>query len=137
VINYARLEANLAKSAEQYRKAAPFPWVALENFLEEGFCEKLSAGFPEALSHKNAYGRQKHKHVQHKIGNPRWELMTELQRDFFRELNSDRFVRIVERITGIPKVYADDELVGGGCMRSTGAASSTCTPTSTSTPRRT
>jgi 2OG-Fe(II) oxygenase superfamily len=57
---------------------------------------------------------KKHKHVLRKIGIHKTEQMTPLQRQFFHEIQRREFLAILERITGISPLYADEDLEGGG-----------------------
>jgi Rps23 Pro-64 3,4-dihydroxylase Tpa1-like proline 4-hydroxylase len=91
-------------------------WLICDNFLKPGIPQRLSADFPSTMQRagKDPNVVKKHKHVLRKIGVRNTEQMSPLQRDFFKEIQRREFLVILERITGIKPLYADEDLEGGG-----------------------
>lgn len=116
MINYTLLESQADTLATRFRTAKPFPWIVVDDLVSLEACRQLRDAFDIVLvrEQKDPTAAKKHGNVQRKIGVPRLHAMEQCHRDLFEELHSPRFLRIMERITGIAPLYADDDLVGGG-----------------------
>jgi Rps23 Pro-64 3,4-dihydroxylase Tpa1-like proline 4-hydroxylase len=116
MIDYADLESRRRDFAAQFRSAAPFPWLMIDDFLAPAMVQELTNGFGAAIrrANKNPDAPKKHKHVLRKIGLIKPEMMEEAHRCLFRELASDRFLDFLSSVTGIKPLYADASLNGGG-----------------------
>ena len=99
-----------------FKNRAGTPWLVCDDFLRPGVAQQLSAEFPSAMQRagKDPNVVKKHKHVLRKIGIHRTEQMGPLQQQFFQEIQRKEFLVIIERITGISPLYADEDLEGGG-----------------------
>ncbi len=107
------LERIRAEKQREWSQSGPTRHILIDNFLEPGTADALYniKGVERKLTKPMA---RTHKHVRGKSGTPRPAEMTELQAQFFQEINSPQFVAYLEDITGIKPLYADDALNGGG-----------------------
>lgn len=113
MFNWDKLDAERDQLRERWASSGDVPYVLIDDFLEPGTGERL-ADF-SGLRGKWAKPRKRnHKHVYMKNGTNSYRVMTELQRSFFEEANSERFCKWVTAVTGVDPVYGDTELFGGG-----------------------
>ncbi len=105
---------------EQVRRASPFPFFAIDNFLDDGFAEQVLASFP-SFEEAARIGRtfsavNEKKKIQvtdaTKFAGPIAELN--------RALAEPEFCQMLSTVFDISKLLPDEELVGGG-MHQTGA----------------
>ena len=116
VLDFAALEARIARVRSAYQSADPFPHVILDDFLEEGVVASANEEFPtfeggEWISYLHVNER--------KFGQTDASTWGPTLQAILRELNSDRFVRQLEQLTGIDGLFADPSLEGGGLHQST------------------
>jgi hypothetical protein len=111
LFDYDRFEQHVDELAERYRLNRPCPHVAFRDFLRPGVAEEIARVFPtEADSHWIRY-----RHVnENKASTDRWEDFPPIVADLIREMNSPRFVALLERLTGIDGLFADPDIDGGG-----------------------
>ncbi len=111
VFNYAHWEQQLDTIAPVYQKAGPFPNCALDKFLDEDALKAALSGFPGPDSEEWI----SYTHVnEKKYGRNDLESFTPEIRKLFEELNSERFVGFLQKLTGIHGLFADPDLEGGG-----------------------
>lgn len=110
-----RTGTRLESLAREYRGAAPFPHVVIDDFLDPDLAEEASAAFPiaddEIWIHYSHYNSDKH-------GLTKIEVIPEPMRSILTSLNSPRFLRHLEKLTGIDGLLADPDLEGGGLHQS-------------------
>lgn len=110
-----RTGTRLEALACEYRGAAPFPHVVIDDFLEPDLAEEASAAFPiaddEIWIHYSHYNSDKH-------GLTKIDVIPEPMRSILMTLNSPRFLRHLEKLTGIDGLLADPDLEGGGLHQS-------------------
>lgn len=110
-----RTGTRLESLASQYRSAAPFPHVVIDDFLDPGLAQEASAAFPiaddEIWIHYSHYNSDKH-------GLTKIDVIPEPMRSILVTLNSPRFLRHLEKLTGIDGLLADPDLEGGGLHQS-------------------
>lgn len=101
--------------ASEYRGAAPFPHVVIDDFLDPDLAEEASAAFPiaddEIWIHYSHYNSDKH-------GLTKIDVIPEPMRSILMTLNSPSFLRHLEKLTGIDGLLADPDLEGGGLHQS-------------------
>ena len=116
MINYRQLDEVKESLKSAFRGALSIRSLKIDNFLEEGYVTQLSNGLDEVIQRvkKDPNAPKKHLHVSRKIGVHRPELMNQSHRDFFDEINSPRFIKYLEEVTGIYPIYPDPDLEGGG-----------------------
>lgn len=115
IIDLDRWEAELPRITPGYRQAKPFPYTVLEHFLDEDAASEAERAFPKVQDE----GWIHYVHVnEKKHGLNKMDRLPPYLRTVIEELNSDRFVRWLEQLTGIPGLKADDMLEGGGLHQS-------------------
>jgi hypothetical protein len=97
-----------------FRSAEPFPFIAIDDFLEPGFASELADSYPtfesaERLGYEfSALNEQRKVQVTDPAKfPPPVRLLNE-------RLASQAFLDDVSYITGIPRLLADEQLAGGG-----------------------
>lgn len=111
IIDMDGLEARLPDLVQRYREAQPFPFIALEDLLIEEAAVLAHEAFPRVQDE----GWIHYVHVnEKKHGLNKMERLPGQLREVITELNSDRFVRWLEKLTGISGLHADNMLEGGG-----------------------
>ena len=108
---YSRWRERLARLAEHYQAARPFPHIHLKDFLEEDAARSLAEQFPQPSS--DAWIQYKHFN-ENKSGLTKRELFPEGLQKLVDELNSQEFLDWLSELTGIPNLVADPTLEGGG-----------------------
>ena len=109
-VDWARLEAELPELATRYGETSPFPFTVLENFLVPGAARQAAAEFPDSGGDWMAYVHWN----ERKYANTQPETWSPLLRGIVDELQSDRFLQFLERLTGIEHLIGDDTLEGAG-----------------------
>jgi Rps23 Pro-64 3,4-dihydroxylase Tpa1-like proline 4-hydroxylase len=98
----------------QYIKAAPFPFIKIENFLNPAFAREVAAAYPafeDALKRGRTF---KTVNEQKKVQVTDSGLFPEPVARLNEALASPAFLSDLSYIAGIPELLADRELVGGG-----------------------
>jgi hypothetical protein len=108
---FADLARLAASYRSQYETADPFPHVVMDNIFPEPFLENVLTEFPgpEAIDWKrfsDGTGRKLATREESQLGP--WTLA------LFHQLNSSRFIRVLEALTGIAGLIPDPHLEGGG-----------------------
>jgi hypothetical protein len=101
--------------AQQFRAAEPYPHVVLEQFLEPRLAEACLAEFPAPGddSWRNYTHVNERKFARSDQGG-----FPPTLRALIAQLNSARFIRFLEALTGIEGLIADEALMGGGLHQS-------------------
>ena len=111
-INYENLEKKLSNLSKKYLTAKPFSNIVIDNFLKEKCIYDTLEGFKKVNWAKYNHFNEK------KSGNKTKHFEPSLQKTI-NALNSDEFIKILEKITGISNLIADPNLGSGGVHRST------------------
>lgn len=115
LVSYHDLTASIKALAAEFHAAKPFPHIVIENFLTREAAEGCLGEFPRIGSdqwinythvNERKYGRSDRRLFGTKIS------------AVIDELNSPRFVRFLEKLTGIEQLVADADLMGGGLHQS-------------------
>jgi hypothetical protein len=115
VLDFGRLEGNMDELAARYRGASPYPHIVLDDFLETGVVESAAEEFPplDPATWNN------YLHVnERKFSNTDPTTWGPTLQAILEQLNSPRFVRIVEQLMGTEHLFADPSLEGGGLHQS-------------------
>jgi hypothetical protein len=105
---------DVAELRRQYQTATPFPYFAIDNFLEPDFADQVVAAYP-SYDQARTMGRE-FAAVNEKLK----VQITESSRfpgavkRLSDALASSEFLSILEQITGIRSLLADEALAGGG-----------------------
>jgi Rps23 Pro-64 3,4-dihydroxylase Tpa1-like proline 4-hydroxylase len=109
-VNFADREA----LRHQFTSAKPFPFMKIENFVDPDFAREVASAYP-TFDGAMAAGRS------FKTVNERKKVQITDAKQFsapilrlHEMLSSPQFLADLSYITGIPKLLADEELVGGG-----------------------
>lgn len=110
LINPAVL-ANQDELARQFREAEPFQHVVIPDFLQPELCERLLADFPgfEERHALNEMGQ-----VGGKATRPDVRDISDSYRALDAYIQTDGFLALVSKITGIPDLLYDPDYIGGG-----------------------
>lgn len=105
---------DIERLRSQFQSASPFPYVEIPSFLSDDFARELAASYPTfEQCQQLGFGFSavnERKKVQ--ITDP--ERFPAPVARLHALLASPEFLAQVEQITGIPRLLADEQLVGGG-----------------------
>jgi Rps23 Pro-64 3,4-dihydroxylase Tpa1-like proline 4-hydroxylase len=120
LLDFQRLYALSRERAADYRSAAPFPHIVIDDFLPQPSLEAIVAAMPRLddpgvqwgnLNANLADGRPaqaKKFHLQNVLQ------MKPAVRELIAELNSGPFTFVLSQLTGIDDLIVDAQLLGGG-----------------------
>lgn len=115
IIDLERWSLQLGHLTKTYQAASPFPYIRLDNFLDEYAAQKAMEEFPGVT---NA-GWIHYVHVnEKKHGLNKMDRLPPYIRTVISELNSPEFCSFLSRLTGIPNLLPDEMLEGGGLHQS-------------------
>ena len=108
--------------AEEYRANQPFPHIVIDDFVSEEVIDILNEHFPpadESLRRRDNNTETNTGIVaqKNKLGINSESVLDPVIRQFLWELNSSRFIRFLENLTGISGLLVDPHLRGGGTHR--------------------
>ena len=114
-IKYDYLESYAAENASAYLAADPFPHAVIDHVLYGMDAQGLAIDFPDSTSpqwyqYENVFEKKR-------ITQDFDELPRSFKQLLF-EANSSRFVRFLERLTGIKGLIPDPHHTGGGLHQS-------------------
>lgn len=102
---------DLCKLRGQFQAGSPFPYIVFDRFLDLNKAGMLHDGFPAV----NSKVWLKYFHInERKYGCNNLNDLPGMFAEFFKELESKEFIRLIENITGIDGLVADPDLIGGG-----------------------
>jgi hypothetical protein len=105
---------------KQYLEATPFPFIAIDNFLEPEFVTQVVGAYP-SYEQARSMGREfSAVNERLKVQVTDSALFPPPVARLSDAISSPDFLHVLEQITGIPKLLADVQLEGGG-MHLTGA----------------
>lgn len=111
ILDLKKWEAVVDEKAKEYQQAHPFPYGQFEHFLEDWAAHKAMDAFPAVKDsgwiHYVHFNEKKH-------GLNKMDLIPPFIQEVIQELNSDEFLRILCKLTGIEGLKADPSLEGGG-----------------------
>ena len=115
IFDYEGFESRLDEHARAYRAAEPFPHAVLDDFLVPAAARRALDDFPSLADGEWLH----HVHVnERKFGRPDRASYGPHVGAAVDELNSPRFVALLERLTGIRGLFADSSFQGGGLHQS-------------------
>jgi len=112
-LDYTKLE-RLAKAREVYSGGQPFPHVVVDNFLPAQVVGDVLESFPRPDA---KYWHRKHEPTSKKLDSRRLDkeaALPDAMRGLVWELNSYRFLAVLESLTGISGLLPDPYLEGAG-----------------------
>ena len=115
IIDLDLWEGRLPNLMGRYRQATPFPHTVLDEFLDKASANQAQLAFPRVQDadwiHYVHVNEKKH-------GLNKMDRLPPYLGTVIQKLNSDRFVRFLEKLTGIQGLHADEMLEGGGLHQS-------------------
>ena len=111
LIDYNYLEQNKENLQKKFKNAEPFPHIIIDNFLNAEIAEEIEKKFTQInrdqwlnFTHYNEY----------KFALNDTSQMPDGISAALDLLNCDKFLKLIEEITGIDNLIADPQLEGGG-----------------------
>ena len=116
IFDYPKRNSCLATDIKNYQNASPYSHIIIDDFLDVDVAEKTLAVFPKIKDE----GWIHYVHVnEKKHGLNKLDLIPEFIRDgVIKELNSSKFIKYLETLTGINKLLPDTTIEGGGIHQS-------------------
>lgn len=115
IINLTKCRLQLAENQQQYQSAKPYPYIVIDQFLEEWAAKKALEQFPKVQDE----GWIHYLHVnEKKHGLNKMELLPPFLQKIISGLNHPDVVQYISELTGIPGLLADEMLEGGGLHQS-------------------
>src|SRR5262249_6076124 len=108
----SELMAQVDTFAALFHTAQPFPHVVIDDFLPTDVADAVLDAFP--VPESPIWTRLPTEDQRHKLATTDEGQIPPLVRAVLLELNSGRFLRFLERLTGTPDLIADTKMVGGG-----------------------
>jgi hypothetical protein len=105
---------------QQYRNGKPVPWFKIDNFLRQDFAEQCAATFPTYDQVQKTGVTFTNLNEKGKFQVTDSQLFPEPLKKLEQLLNGREFLDLLEYVTGMPRLVADEQLVGGG-LHATGA----------------
>ena len=99
---------------QRFRSARPFPHIVIDQFLEPAAAAAVAASYPTFATAQSMGTSFRAVNEQKKVQITDPTRFPEPVQRLNQELASARFLDDLAYITGIPKLLADDKLVGGG-----------------------
>jgi len=113
ILDYKDLAARLSSDKVTFRNADPFPYIVIDNFLENESAELLLKEFGQKPSDGGSWNQYTHFN-ERKSGLTRMDAMGEITRSVIHELSSPEFIGWLSELSGIEGLMPDPELDGGG-----------------------
>src|SRR5258708_4162960 len=115
IVPYSSWNAQMPTLAARFRQAEPFPHIVLDDFLRPEAAARCLEEFPALSSAEWTH----YTHVnERKYGKTDRKTFTPAIGATIDEVNSPRFLRFVEALTGVDHLIADEGLMGGGLHQS-------------------
>lgn len=109
-----RLVYDREELKQQFRAARPFPFVAIDGFVDDALARTIAASYPSfesALAQGMSFDFV---NERRKVQVTDASKFPEAVRRLHEATSSPEFLRDLEYITGIPRLLGDPELSGGG-----------------------
>lgn len=111
----AQVASHVYDDADRYREtflnADPFRHVAIDEFFELAFAERLLAEFP---SFDSKLAKNEHGGTGRKAVNTSIREISPTYQEVYATISSAPFLQLVSRLSGIPDLILDPKLYGGG-----------------------
>lgn len=100
-----------AEIRQQFQNAKPFKHLCIDSFFEQDAAESLLRDFPsfDPNKAKNEFGEVGRKAVHTEISG-----ISNFYKKLYEYLASERFLKTMSELTGIPDLLADHRMYGGG-----------------------
>lgn len=112
-IDFERLEKLAEEQRDAFAKADPYPHIVIDDFLPAETADAVFEEFDRTEEGWKSY----HHYNEAKFALTDVSFMLPDTRRLFEDLQSDRFVHVMERLTGAEDLLADPDLDGAGLHR--------------------
>lgn len=114
-LSFSKVNNNIIELQETYKKAQPFPYIILDDFLDATDAEEVLREFPKIAE----AGWIHYLHInEKKHGLNKLDAIPDAIKTIIGKFNSDEFVNFLEELTGIKNLIADKTIEGGGIHQS-------------------
>lgn len=107
-----RLDIEALKS--QFQSAQPFPHICIDGFLEPAFADELAAAFPPYSEAKQLGREFATVNEKRKVQVCDYDKLPQSLQRLADALSGQTFIDDLSKITGIPDLLWDPQLIGGG-----------------------
>lgn len=112
MINFIDIESNIAKLAQDFQTANPFPFVIIDNFANENQLSKILDTFPVPGA-DNLNKSRDYMFAKNKYEKANFKEVSDECNEIYQDFISERFQQIICQITN-QNVFVDREFHGGG-----------------------
>ena len=110
--NYSDLKKIAVENNSTYLQAKPFPSIVFDNFFDEEVLNKILNDFPSNIQD---IGNEFNNKAEKKLSLNSAEKLSIATNNFINFLNSEPFVKFLNKLTGIKEtLITDPYLIGGG-----------------------
>ena len=110
--NYSDLKKIAVEKSSTYLQAKPFPSIVFDNFFDEEVLNKILNDFPSNIQD---IGNEFNNKAEKKLSLNSAEKLSITTNNFINFLNSEPFVKFLNKLTGIKEtLITDPYLIGGG-----------------------
>lgn len=106
------IQNSLDKDPISYKKAEPFPHIAIDDFFPASVIESINENFPKPED--SIWNERISETYQHKLASNDVDHAPEVIRDVMYQLNSASALKALERLTGEGPLISDPFFTGGG-----------------------
>lgn len=110
-VAYGEIQAKVEEYKEKYLSAQPFPHIVIDHFFRSSLLIHLADQFPKP---RDGTWWKYDNVLERKLAKNNLEELPEAMRHLVWELQSNHFVSLLEKITGIEGLITDHTLNGGG-----------------------
>ena len=115
ILDLKKWQSFFLDNSDKYQAANPYPFIQIDDFLEEEAAEQAKNSFPAV----GGAGWINYIHVnENKHGLNKMDRIPAYLQEVIKTLNSDDFVNSLSQLTGIDGLRADPSLEGGGLHQS-------------------
>jgi len=123
IVNFEKLKELIDKNISTYGQAEPFPHVVFNNVIYNDSIEKIITEFPSPDAQINwrqvkSLDQDGTANQINKMGFSDEYQLGRYTRQLFHEMNSGKFLKMIETLTGIDALLPDPDLQGAGIHQS-------------------
>ena len=114
LFNWTQFESAADQYAAEFANAKPYPWIAIDGLFNPEFLREMVSEFPPLDS--SIWMKYNDPEIQIKLRS-NWKTEADISPAVLQAvqiLNSGRFLRVLNKISGIPGMIADAYYTGGG-----------------------
>ena len=100
------------KNKLKYKSSEPYPHIVIKNFFEKNFLNKVEKEFPDLSKIKTSTNYKNKNEV--KFANNDKKIFKKNTKLLFQFLNSNQFIKFIQKLTSIEEVLLPDSSLSGG-----------------------